>query len=333
MDLDIELVTPSRPPPEGEIMLDPPPSATRRARRRVASVALTLAMVIQCLISAAPNARAGGPEVVLGRPRVGEFQPVRGSGWIAWQQNTRKRPRHYDVRVQSVDGDSGFRVNPAGTNAANGDIEGDLLVYQQFEGGRSGLRFFNLATRERSDPPPGVNTDAWEYWPSTSGRWLLFGRLQKNATRRVILFDLSTGEAKRLAKVKGAGRFLAPGQVNGEWAVWSRCPSKSECNVVRYHIATGESVPIDNPRGLRYHAPSVDGEGTVYYARARSRCGDRVRLIRERLDGSSEELWRLPNGDDIGRTHAQVRPRGNTVLFDHFSCGRAAESDAWQLPD
>jgi hypothetical protein len=128
-------------------------------------------------------------------------------------------------------------------------------------------------------------------------------------------------------------RFLAPGQVNGEWAVWYRCPSRSECNIVRYHITTGESVAIANPRALRYHAPSVDDEGTVYYARAKGRCGNRVRMIRERLDGSSEELWRLPNGDDIGRMHTQVRPRGNTILYDHFSCGQAAESDAWQLPD
>lgn len=307
-------------------------SAIGQGHRRV-SVSLALGIVIQCVISAAPNAHAGGPEVILGRPRAGEFQPVRGGGWIAWQQNTRKRPRHYDVLARSVENGSQFRVNPPGTNAANGDIEGDLLVYQQFEHRRSGLRFFDLTTREWSKPPAGVNTDAWEYWPSTSGRWLLFGRLQRNTTRRVILFDLSTGEVKRLAKVRGKNRFLAPGQVNGQWAVWYRCPSRAECNIVRYDISTAESDVIANADGLRYHAPSVDHEGTVYYARARSQCGNRVRIIRERVDGSSEELWRLPNGDDIGRTHAQVRPRGNTILYDHFSCGQAAESDVWQIVD
>jgi hypothetical protein len=296
-------------------------------------VSLALATVLQSVVVDAPAAHAGTPGVILGRPRVGEFQPLRGGGWIAWQQNTRKRPRHYDVLARSVDNGSQFRVNPPGTNGANGDIEGDVLVYQQFERRRSGLRFFDLATRVRSKPPPGINTEHWEYWPSTSGQWLLFGRLQKNTARRIILFDLSTGVAKRLAKVKGVNTFLAPGQVNGQWAVWYRCPSKSECNIVRYHISTGESDVIANPRGLRYHAPSVDAEGTVYYARARGRCGNRVRLIRERLEGSSEELWRLPNGDDIGRTHAQVRPRGNTILYDHFSCGQAAESDAWQIAD
>jgi hypothetical protein len=55
--------------------------------------------------------------------------------------------------------------------------------------------------------------------------------------------------------------------------------------------------------------------------------------MRQPLQGQAEELWRLPNGDDIGRTHAQVRPHGNTILYDHFSCGGAAESDAWLIVD
>lgn len=39
-------------------------------------------------------------------------------------------------------------------------IEGDLLVYQQFEDGRSDLKFFDLATRDRSSPPRGINREA-----------------------------------------------------------------------------------------------------------------------------------------------------------------------------
>ena len=139
---------------------------SRYPRRWISSVSLALAVILLCLVDA-PSAHAGTPEVILGRPRVGEFQPVRGSGWLAWQQNTRKRPRHYDVIARSVDTGSQTRVNPPGTNGANGDIEGDRLVYQQFERGRSGLRFFDLSTGERSKPPSGINTEHWEYWPST----------------------------------------------------------------------------------------------------------------------------------------------------------------------
>ena len=294
---------------------------------------MTLAVVMAVLVATASPVRAAAPEVILDGPRVGEYQPIRGGGWIAWQQNTRKRPSLYDLYVRPVDGGSKIRVNAKGLNGANGDIEDNLLVYQQFGRKGSSLRFFDLTTHERSRPPSEVNTEQWEYWPSLSGQWLLFGRLMHNGTRRLILFDLSTGEKKVLARVRGESASLAPGQVNGDWAVWSRCASESPCNVVRYRISTEESDIISNSHHREQHSPSVDANGTVYFARGNGDCGNRVRLIRERLDGSEEELWRLPNGDDIGRTHIQMRPHGNTVLYDEFSCGRRVESDAWQLVD
>jgi len=269
--------------------------------------------------------------VILDGPRVGEYQPIRGGGWIAWQQNTRKRPTHFDLYVRPADGGSKLRVNAGGLNGANGDIEDNLLVYQQFNRKRSGLRFFDLTTHERSSPPSGVNTEQWEYWPSQSGVWLLFGRLMHSGTRRLILFDLSTGETRVLAKVRSDSASLAPGQVNGDWAVWSRCAPESPCNVVRYRISTDESDLISNPDHREQHSPSVNANGTVYFARGNGDCGNRVRLIRQRLDGSEKQLWHLPNGDDIGSTHLQMRPSGNTLLYDEFSCGRPVESDAWQL--
>jgi hypothetical protein len=304
------------------------PSSFRRGRRAVGSCLLIL-VVMSVLVAASSPARASAPEVVLDGPRVGEYQPIRGAGWIAWQQNTRKRPTHYDLYVRPVAGGPKSRVNAKGLNGANGDIEGNLLVYQQFRRKGSGLRFFDLTTRDRSKPPAEVNTEHWEYWPSMSGQWLLFGRLMHNGSRRLILFDLSTGRSRVLARTRGERSFLAPGQVSGDWAVWSRCASASPCNVVRYRISTDESDIIDNPNHREQHSPSVNANGTVYFASGDGDCGSRVRLIRERLD--DEELWRLPNGDDIGRTHLQMRPRGNTVLYDEFSCGRHVESDAWQI--
>ena len=320
---------------EARLALEKPverfPSSSRRGRRGIGPHLLILAVTTAVLLAASSPARASAPEVVLDGPRVGEYQPIRGGGWIVWQQNTRKRPNHYDLYVRPVAGGPKSKVNSKGLNGANGDIQDNLLVYQQFRRKGSGLRFFDLTTHEKSKPPAKVNTEHWEYWPSMSGQWLLFGRLMHNGTRRLILFDLSKDRSRVLARVRGENSFLAPGQVNGDWAVWSRCASESPCNVVRYRISTDESDIIDNPHHREQHSPSIDANGTVYFARGNGDCGNRVRLIRERLDGSDEELWRLPNGDDIGRTHLQSRPRGNTVLYDEFSCGRRVESDAWQI--
>ena len=241
-------------------------------RTCVATISCLLMALTLLVVAAASEARAATPEILLGRPRVGEYQPVRGDDFLAWQRNTRKQPGHYDVFARPLDGGGQFKVNPQGTNAANGGIDGDVLVYQQFRFKRSDLKFFDLDDRSRSSPPAGVNTDQWEYWPSMSGDWLMFARLYGSGLRRISLVDLSTGDAQRLAEVRGRHAFLAPGQVTGDWAVWSICRSETVCNVVRYFIPDGtrETIPND---GARQHAPSVTPDGTVYFARSHSMTG------------------------------------------------------------
>jgi len=224
------------------------------------------------------------------------------------------------------------RVNAVGTSGANGDIEGNLLVYQQFEGRGSGIKFFDLTTGARSYPPKGRQYEtlgilAEHVRPMVALRPP--GAAERYET--VILFDLTTGERRGLAKVREEGRSLAPGQVSGDWAVWSRCPGDSPCNVTRYRISTDEAELIPNPDGREHHSPSVDARGNVFYVRGHGRCGSRVSLIRQPLEGDETVLWRLPNGDDIGRTHVQMRAHGRMILFDQFSCGRPVESDGWQF--
>jgi hypothetical protein len=305
-----------------------------RASRRAAALLCAMTILFSLLEGATVRrASAATPSLLLGRPGAGEYQPVEGDEFIAWQQNSRAHPRHYDVYARPLGGGEKFKVNAPSTNGANGEIDGDRLVYQQFKRGASDLKFFDLSRKRRSNPPRRVNTDQWEYWPSLSGRWLLFGRLYGSGTRRIILFDLSTNTARRLDRVRRDGAFLAPGQVNGDYAVWSKCRSARKCDVVRYHIPDGASKTIPNPTGQQ-HAPSVAEDGTVFFARSRGACGSGVRLVRYSLDGTSAVLWQLPSGDDIGATSVHLDADGTTmVLYDHFACREAAESDAWRIAE
>ena len=266
------------------------------------------------LVAIASPAHATNPEVILARPRAGEYQPIKGEGWLAWQNSTR-RPRQYDVFVRDVDGGPTTRVNPAGTNGANGDIGGDVLVYQQFEEGRSGVRFFELTTGERGHPPKGVNSEHWEYWPTMSDRWLLFGRLARRSnTRRVILFDLSTGEGKTLAKVRGRQTFLAPGQVSGDWAVWSRCTARSPCNVVRYQISTGKetSSPIRTGGTITRHRWTLEG-----------RCSTCAEVIAAAIESASSDsrsrVARACSGASLTET-TSAGPTSRCVHAERRSC-------------
>jgi uncharacterized repeat protein (TIGR02543 family) len=310
----------------------PPAHLNPRPSRRAAALLCAVTILFSLLEGATVRrASAATPSLLLGRPGAGEYQPVEGDAFIAWQQNSRAHPRHYDVYARPLGGGEKFKVNAPSTNGANGEIDGDQLVYQQFKRGASDLKFFDLSSKGRSNPPRRVNTDQWEYWPSLSGRWLLFGRLYGSGTRRIILFDLSTNTARRLDRVRRDGAFLAPGQVNGDYAVWSKCRSAHKCDVVRYHIPDGASRTIPNPTGQQ-HAPSVAEDGTVYFARSKGACGSRVRLVRYSLDGTSAVLWQLPSGDDIGATSVHLEADGTTmVLYDHFACREAAESDAWKI--
>ena len=278
------------------------------------------------------EALAVTPELILGRNRIGEFQGTMGSGFIAWQQNSRAHPDHYDVFARPIDGGQAFKVNAGRTNGANGSIEGDTLLYQQFRGHDSDLKLFDLATTTRSPLPPGVNSAQWEYWPSISGDHLLFGRLSPRGLRRIILFDTASGDATTLARIRGRGTFLAPGQVNGDYAVWSRCGSRTRCSVVRYRISDGDESVIPN-QGKRDHAPSVTSDGIVYFARSGGACGTGTKIVRFIPgENTTTTLWQLPNGDDVGTTRVSVDPGGSTTLvYDHFACGSAVESDVWEI--
>jgi|SRR5918999_431554 hypothetical protein len=83
--------------------------------------------------------------------RAGEYQPARGNGYLAWEQNTRARPNWYNVyaspgRRQEVSS------QPAGTHGAMGSVEvgQPRVVFPLFE------RVFGYTV------PPGARTIASE---------------------------------------------------------------------------------------------------------------------------------------------------------------------------
>jgi hypothetical protein len=254
---------------------------------------------------------------------------------MAWEQNTRKRPGRYNVMVQ-VDGSAPVPVNRSGSSAAMGDFVGSQLVYQQYKGnpytrGRSDLLLFDIPSGTRSKVL-GVNSRQWEYWPSHSEGWLLYGWWKpKKEVRRLFLHDLETGERRLLDKTKGGTRFIGPGQVQGNYAVWSTC--RPRCNVFRYDIAANTKQKIDNP-GFFQRAPSVTPGGTVYFSRGGKGCGASVALVRSRLDGQQEVLVELQQGLDIRDTYAYVEPNGTVeVHYERNACRTKAGSDIYKVQD
>ncbi|MFN2490420.1 MAG: hypothetical protein ABR529_11920 [Actinomycetota bacterium] len=286
-----------------------------------------LAVAIVALVVA--GATAGTPDAVLQGP-AGEFQPARSGHYLAWERNSAASPQHYDVFAKAV-GRSRFKVNGRSTEAASGGIDGDLLVYQQWKKSGSDLKLFDLRKKRRSDAPRKVNSRHWEYWPSLSGRWLLFGRRKGDGARRIILFDRRSGKTRTLARTGSKKSFAAPGQVNGSWVVWWKCTPATACNVWRYNIHSRKRMEVPNP-GRYQRAASVTPQGTVYYVRSGADCGSSVKLMRYAPGAPSKLLVELPAGEDAHDTYAfSPRSKKTKVLYERNTCGQPAVSDVWQV--
>jgi hypothetical protein len=270
---------------------------------------------------------------VLTSKRAGEYQPARGSSYLAWEQNTRAHPNWFNVYARR-DGGRKFRINRRGTQGAMGGIHGNTIVYQEFKGSNADIRFYNLDTGRRSNPQIYINTRGWEYWPSISGDWVLFGRRNLAATRRkIILYNRETLVVRVIDETTNAKSFISPGQVNGDYVVWHRCRPVPNCNVFRYNISTRLTRRIPRPPKSSQHAASVSQEGTVYFARSGKRCGRRVRLVRFPIGGPPRVISSLARGRDAGDSFVITEADGTHFYFEKNVCGKPARSDILKIID
>lgn len=256
---------------------------------------------------------------VVGTTSLTENEPAASGSYVAWAQNSAAHPKRLDVYAEPWGGHK-VKVNALHTSGENGGIDGDTLVYQQYtpNGAVSDIKFFNLVTHARTNPPAGVNTSAFEYWPSISPQWLLFGRTFSSGKSKVILFDRATHESRTLASTSTSTPFLGPDQVNGDYAVWERYTGAA-CDVYRYTISSKTTMRIPNPNTKCQYASSVTSDGTVYFMRSPSgfKCGSAVL----RAYPPTTTLVTLPKGMDVLDTYAISNENGSTTVFyDQGSC-------------
>jgi hypothetical protein len=261
--------------------------------------------------------------------RLDEQNPAAGGGYIAWSRNSRARRRHFDAYVRQGRGRT-IRLNARGTQGWIGGISGTRLVYQQAVRNRSDLKLFDLARRTRSNPPRGFNTRSWEWHPTVSGEWVLFARSSDEA-HYVILRSLTTGRQLVLDRLTdpSRGAELEPGQVNGNFAVWTKCVSGTECIVFRYGLAQGTKTGFEAPPGRLHYGASVTAAGTVYLGRSGRGCGNRVELWRYPLDDQPSLLVRFRRGQDFRFSYAVTLPPQretavNEVYYDRVRCARTS---------
>ena len=309
---------------------------------------LALACALGTTLVSATPALAVDPVVVVAtdRPDIG---PAASTTYLAWTVVS----RHFqNVRAQAIGSDTSFRVNPKGTNAVTGGIDGSTLVYQLFSPDykKSDLALIDLSTRTNLDVPDGVNTDAYEYSPSISGTHLLFGRGIHHG-ESIVLFDISTGTSQVLfSKTNTDRRFfsIVPGQVNGNYAVWWQVVIRWKDrdrrildgtiggDVWLYDIATETTTKLPSAKGVWQSSPFVDRAGTVYFRRKStfsSSCVHHTRLVARQIDGTESLLYTFPSGSDFYFPVAVDNANGTTdVYVDGGNCEGPDFSDIWMFP-
>lgn len=284
-------------------------------------------------ILAASGSSAAGPVAVKTSPR-NEATPAAAGPYFAWARSRSGRPRVYDVFVEQQ-GQRPLRINAPNTEGDLGGIDGTRLVYQEVRGINSDIAFFDLASRRRSEPPPGVNTRRWEWRPVLSGDWLLYARgaPYSASLQTVLLRNMLTGEERTLDSLRMRNAILLSGDVTGNFAVWMKCVvSPRSCNVFRYDIGARKTTRIPN-HGYFLYGPSVTSTGTMYFGRSRRGCGSSVKLVRVTLDGKEQVLYSFSRKHDLLVTSAvELSPGTVRVYFDRLTC-RRNRFDIYRIDD
>jgi hypothetical protein len=255
-------------------------------------------------------------------PPVNEESPSAAPHYLAWVQNSRSHPHLYNLYAQH-DGRTRYRVNPAGTQAGLGTgMDGTTLVYTQTHGAKSSIMMFDLQTKKRSAPPAGVNTPSLEDEPTISGDWLLFHRLELGSSpgEQVILRNVHTGETRTIASVRGRVAQLEAGQVNGDWAVFTKTVNGTRFNVWLYHISTKTLTLVPNPRDKVHSAAAVNPFGTVYFEESGSRCGSNATVEVYPIGGPMITAGTLRPGIDMFHPFVFEHASTDSFMFAKLHC-------------
>jgi hypothetical protein len=292
--------------------------------RRHPSVARTFLRLAIPLAAALASAGIAGAEltpIAVKSSPADESTPAADGPWFSWTQWSHAHPSHYNVYVRRGSGRT-IKVNLAGTKGGGGGIDGVTLVYDQHKGNIAGdIRKFNLKTHRRSNFPAKVSTRWHEYHPTISGSWVLFTRYFSTATpkTKVLLYNTHTHVLRTLGSDSGRHRYVYSGQVNGDYAAWSRIrPGGSD--VYLYRISAQTNTKIPRLVHDQYN-PSVAADGTIYYFRSGNECGATVKLVRYPLGGPATVLYSFPAGVDGGYQYVQERADGSLhTFYGRVSC-------------
>lgn len=280
----------------------------------VAIGALAVTSIAQAVLTQVP---------VKNSPAVGETSGWEDGTYLTFTRNSTAHPKDYALYLQARAGGPVTRVNPLSSRGYPGGIDGNTMIYQQVTSGQSDLRMYDMTTQARTNPPAGINTTDWEYFPAITPDYILFLRSGHNADK-VMLYDRHAGGAPTQLDIvnwNAAGTaYMFAAQMNGNYATWTKCTKATVCHVRVYDLAAGTTRTIVTPTGKLDYAGSVGTDGTVYLVRSGPKCGQEVRLRAISPLGVDTLLVQFAAGVDVTETSTHSTGTSDEVLYGKYKC-------------
>ncbi len=299
--------------------------------RRSSLVALLFLFFLPIVVNAAT------PVKVLKTPR-NEIDPTAESGHLAYGLGRATNPNRFDAYLKRP-GFARIKVNASGTQGYEPTLDfanptfGDALVFTQRGAGDADIKIWDVVSGGRSNPPPGVNTNAGESAPSLDGNYLMFGRGPANQFRmtRVILYDLLTNTPTVIDTAPRNG-IVFPGIVNGDWATWTEC-SPTDCRAWRYDISATNKSEVPSSARLVYTS-AIGQDGTVWFVQSGIGCGANVKIRRDEFGPATPPttLVDFPPGIDANINDLDDPVASRQVLFSRVNCKNVNNWDLFRVP-
>ena len=132
------------------------------------------------------------------------------------------------------------------------------------------------------------------------------------------------GEQRQLAKTETLETNVIPGQLSGNFAVWSVCRDRRDgalCDTYLYDVANATTTKLPLGGARSQFSASVTAAGVVYLVRSNGGCGDAARLVRYERGADAETLMHFPRGTESFRSSAFERDTGETeIYFERSRC-------------
>ena len=298
--------------------------------------------IVAFLLAAAPAQALITPTKVRGGSGT-QVLPAVNTNDFGWSSNSTARPRHFDAFAQLRSGGAIKKVNGPRTVGFMGAFDGDTstIFYQQASGPSSDIYTDDFLVPGSRAPVTDINTSLWEYQPSVSPGYILFGRnsfTSASAPWQILLYNRTTHAITKLDQVTYRCACVLPGQVTDQYATWTRC-SRTGCAVKYYDIAGGTTSKVANPQGKLQYTSSVSAStGDIYFAASGFGCGKHVALYRWNpvAGGDPVRVASLPAGYDVFWSTFTLDDSTDShqdVFFDRTVCGGGYPADIYELVD